>query len=189
MDFLPLDGSGLVPQVDFRTIGNDLWVGLNSPCEVIPSEASAYVDHQSNQRISDDFRAKGPTGLFLEMEWALDADWFDPDAGWRPFLPLPSRGASEWYYQLDQNTPPDPESTSPHLTIFPRLLSTMETDLQRLESCVVAVAKLSMFPARAVRPGLHDLTQLKGSFDSIQSLESFGANVKRQALDYLGFLS
>jgi hypothetical protein len=189
MDFLPLDGTGLVPQIDFRTIGNDLWVGLNSSCDVIPSEAPAYIDHQSKQRISDDFRAKGPTGLYLEMEWALDTDWYDPDAGWRPFMPLPSGGASEWYYQLDQNTPPDPESASPHLTIFPRLLSTMESDLQTLESCVVAIAKSSIFPARAARPGRYDFTQLKGPFDSIRSLESFGANVKRQALDYLGFLA
>lgn len=121
MDFLPLDGSGLVPQVDFRTIGNDLWVGLNASCEFIPLEASAYADYQSTQRVSDDFRAKGPTGLNLEMEWALDADWFDPEAGWRPYLPLPSGKAEEWYYQLDQSTPADPVSTSPHLTIFPRL--------------------------------------------------------------------
>ena len=189
MDFLPLDGSGLVPQVDFRTIGNDLWVGLNSRCELIPSEAPAYIDYQSNQHISDDFRAKGLTGLYLEMEWALDADWYDPDAGWRPFLPLPSEGSGEWYYQLNQNTPPDPESASPHLTIFPRLLSSMENDLKLLESCVVAVAKSSIFPLRAMRPGWYDFAQLRGPFDSIQSLESFGANVKRQALDYLGFLA
>lgn len=189
MDFLPLDDSGLVPQIDFRTIGNDHWIGLNASCEVIPSEASAYVDFQSTQRVSDDFRAKGPTGLYLEMEWALDADWFDPEAGWRPYLPLPSEGAKEWYYQLDQNTPADPASKSPHLTIFPRLLSTMENDLRLLESCVVNIAKSSIFPVRAYRPGLYDFEQLRGPFDSVRSLENFGANVKRQALDYLGFLA
>jgi hypothetical protein len=189
MDFLPLDDTGLVPQVDFRTIGNDLWVGLNSSCDAIPSEAPDYFDHQNNQRVANDFRAKGPTGLYLEMEWALDADWYNPDAGWRPFMPVPTGGANEWYYQLHQNTLPDPESASPHLTIFPRLLSVMECDLQVLQSCVVAVAESSIFPAKAARPGLYDFTQLKGPFDSIQSLESFGANVKRQALDYLGFLA
>ena len=123
------------------------------------------------------------------MEWALDADWHNPDAGWRLFLLLPLGGAEEWYYQLDQNTPPNLESVSPHLTIFPRLLAMMENDLKTLESCVVAVAQSSMFPARAVRPGRYDFAQLKGPFESIQCLENFGTNVKRQALDYLGFLA
>lgn len=109
--------------------------------------------------------------------------------GWHPFMPLPSRESNEWYYQLDQNTPHNPETASPHLTIFLRLLSTMESDLQTLKDCVVAIAKSSIFPARATRPGLYDCTQLKGPFNSIQSLENFGANVKRQALDYLGFLA
>jgi hypothetical protein len=189
MDFLPLDGIGLVPQVDFRTIGNDLWIGLNASCDTIPSEAPAYVDHQDKQRVADSFRAKGPTGLYLEMEWALDADWYDPNASWRPFMPLPSGGSEEWYYQMDQHTPPNPESRSPHYTIFPSLLSTMEDDLQALESCVIAIAKSSIFSNRAMRPGLYDFAQLKGTFDSIESLEHFGANVKRQALDYLGFLA
>jgi len=40
-----------------------------------------------------------------------------------------------------------------------------------------------------MRPGLYNLAQLKGTFDSIESLEHFGANIKRQALDYLGFLA
>ncbi|EDR02827.1 uncharacterized protein LACBIDRAFT_307926 [Laccaria bicolor S238N-H82] len=189
MDFLPLDDTGLVPQVDFRTIGEDLWVGLNASCDKIPSEASAYVDYQSNQRVADEFRDKGPTGLNLEMEWALDADWYDPEASWRPFLPLPSGMATEWYYQMDQGTPSDPESISPQYTIFPPLLSEMEKDLHRFESYVVAIAKSSIFPARAARPGLYDFEQLKGPFDSIRSLENFGANVKRQALDYLSFLA
>ena len=119
MDFLLLDDSGLVPQINCRIIRNDHWIGLNAPCKVIPLEASAYVDFKSNQRISDNFRAKEPTGLYLEMEWALDADWFNPNVGWHPYLLLPSGGDKEWYYQLDQSTLVDPESTSPHFTIFP----------------------------------------------------------------------
>lgn len=65
----------------------------------------------------------------------------------------------------------------------------MENDLQLLKSCVITIAKSSIFPARAVGLGLYDFTQLKGPFDSIRSLEYFGTNVKRQALDYLGFLT
>ena len=146
MDFLPLDGFGLVPKVNFRTIRNDLWVGLNTSCDVIPSEAPAYIDHQSKQWIVDNFRAKGPTGLYLEMEWALDADCYNLNTGWRPFMPLPSGDTKKWYYQMDQHTPPDPASKSPHYTIFPLLLMAIEDDLQLLESCMISIATSSIFP-------------------------------------------
>ena len=189
MDFLPIDYQGKVPTIDFRCISNDQWIGLNAACDSIPLEAAAFVDHQRMQRISDDFRPKGPTGVFLDMEWALDADWFDPNAGWRPYLPLPPEGSTEWYFQLDQSTPFDPASIPPIYTIFPRTLSVIEDDLHKLEGCVVAIAKSSVFPMRGTRPGRYDYDKLQGPFDSIQTLESFGANVKRQALDYLAFLT
>ena len=189
MDFLPLDNRGTVPNVDLRLIGNDQWISLNATCDSIPLEAAAFVDHQRKQRIADDFRPKGPTGIFLDMEWALDADWYDPDAGWRPFLPLPAEGAPEWYFQLDQSTPMDPNSIPPLHTIFPRYLSTMEGDLHTLEGCVTAITRSSIFPLRGARPGNYDYAKLQGPFDSIETLEAFGANVKRQALDYLAFLT
>ena len=171
--------------MDFRTIDNDQWIGHNAACDLIPLEAAAFVNHQRTQRIVDDFRPKGPTGLFLDMEWALDADWFDPEASWRPYLPLPTEGAPEWYFQLDQSTLSDPNTMPPLCTILPRSLTIMVDDLQMLEECVVAIVKSSVFPTRGTRPGRYDYEKLQGPFDSIQTLEAFGANVKRQALDYL----
>ena len=170
MDFLPLDGQGMVPTVDFRRISNDQWVGLNASCDSIPLEAAAFINHQRTQRISDDFQPKGPTGLFLDMEWALDADWFDPDAGWRPYLPLPAEGSSEWYFQLDQSMPADLTTIPPLHTIFPRLLSTMEDDLRALEGCVMAISQSSIFPIRGARLGNYNYIGLQGPFDSIQTL-------------------
>ena len=189
MDFLPLDDLGMVPAVDFRYIGKDQWIGLNASCDSIPLEAAAFVDWQRTQKVSDDFRPKGPTGLYLDMEWALDADWFDPDAGWRPYLPLPAEGSSEWYFQLDQNTPVDLTTIPPLHTIFPSSLTAIEDDLHKLEGCVVAISRSSIFPMRGARPGRFDYEKLSGPFDSIEALEAFGANVKRQALDYLAFLT
>jgi len=189
MDFLPLDNRGSVPTVNFRCIGNDQWIGLNAACNSIPLEAAAFVDHQRTQTISDDFRSKGPTGVFLDMEWALDADWFNPDTGWRPYIPLPVEGSSEWYFQLNQTTPVDTTSIPPLHNIFPPFLSVMEDDLHTLEGCVTAIAKSSIFPLRAARPGNYNYEKLQGPFDSEQTLQAFAANVKRQALDYMAFLT
>jgi len=83
MDYLPLDHLGLVPSIDFRQIQDNFWIGLNAPCELIPSEACSPPQH-----VASAFKATGPMGMLLEMEWALDANWFDPDAGWCVYFTL-----------------------------------------------------------------------------------------------------
>lgn len=184
MDFLPLDDSGLVPTIDFKHIQNDLWIGLNAPCEGIPVEAS------SPHRLPV-FKATGPTGMLFEMEWALDADWYDPDAGWRLFLPKPIEDSSQWFFNLDHGTPVDLEamSQSCECSIHPSAVSKMEDDLCRFETCMAAITHSTMFPARGCRPGHYSYDSLCDTFNNNQALEDFGANTKRQALDYLTFIN
>ena len=184
MDYLPLDDQGVVPSIDFRTIRDDLWIGLNASCEAIPSEAS------STQRLPS-FRSTGPTGMLLEMEWALDADWYDPDAGWRPFLPKPAPDSKEWFFQLDHSTPANLSTIneSGECSILPIIALRMEDDIRRTEACVAAIASSTTFPLRACRPGYYTYEPLHGTFDGTQTLEDFGANCKRQVLDYLAFIN
>ena len=184
MDYLPLDHSGLVPSIDFRRIHGDLWIGLNAPCDAIPLEASSSPQIPA-------FIATGPTGMLLEMEWALDADWFDPDAGWRPYLPRPTQESKEWFFQLDQSTPADLHtvSESGECFIHPSVITKMENDLRRYEGCVVSIAHSTTFPMRACRPGHYDYDSMRNAFADTQTLENFGANTKRQALDYLAFIN
>jgi len=185
MDCLPLDHLGLVPSIDFRCIRDDLWIGLNAPCDAIPSEASS-PPHQVPV-----FRATSPTGMLLEMEWALDADWFNPDAGWRPYLPKPTQESSQWFFQLDHNTPVDLQTTSNsgEYSIHPSVIARMEDDLRHYEACVISIAHSTTFPAKACRPGYCDYDTLHDTFADSQALEDFGVKAKRQALDYLAFIN
>ena len=184
MDYLPTDDQGLVPSIDFRTIRNDLWIGLNTSCNAIPSEAL------STQRLPS-FRLTGPTGMLLEMEWALDADWYNPDAGWRPFLPKPTPESKEWFFQLDHSTPVDLSTIaeSGECSILPTIALQMEGDIRRVEACVAAIAQLTTFPLQACRLGYYTYKLLHGTFDDTQALEDFGMNCKRQVLDYLAFIN
>lgn len=184
MDYLPLDDQGLVPSIDFRTIRDDLWIGLNASCDAIPSEAT------STQRLPS-FRSTGPTGMLLEMEWALDADWYDPDAGWRPFLPKPTPESKEWFFQLGDSTPADLSTINDtgECSILPNIALRMENDIRRVEACVAAITSSTKFPSRACRPGYYEYEPLHGTFDDTQTLEDFGANCKRQVLDYLAFIN
>jgi len=85
MDILFADDCGAVPPVEFRTIGRDDWVALNVSAATIPIEAMEY-----RSRCGFEHRSKGPTGVYLEMEWGLDLDWYDSNASWRPYIPLKS---------------------------------------------------------------------------------------------------
>jgi len=87
-----MDNLEEVPTVEFHAIGEDSWMALNASLTLISTGAMDYRTQEA-----DEHHATGPTGVFLEMEWALDMDWYDHDASWRPFIPLrpsdPSEGA------------------------------------------------------------------------------------------------
>jgi len=83
MDLLIVDDLGCVPSVEQQMIQKDKWVILNTPLAVIPMEA---MDHRL--RRPTEHRLTGPTGVYLEMEWSLDMDWYDRDASWCPYIPL-----------------------------------------------------------------------------------------------------
>lgn len=77
MDVLFTDDFGSVPSLDFKTIGQNDWVAWNVPASAIPIEAMEYKSQRGH-----DHRSKGPTGVYLEMEWGLDLDWYDCNASW-----------------------------------------------------------------------------------------------------------
>ena len=129
--------------------------------------------------------------MLFEMEWALDPDWFNPDAGWHPYLPKLTEGSDQWFFHLDHSTPVDLQRVSEtgEYTIHPLVITEMEDDLCPFEACVVAIAHSTAFPLRGCRPGYYNYEPLHDNFSDTQSLENFGVNVKRQALDYLAFIN
>jgi hypothetical protein len=65
-------------------------------------------------------RPTRPTGVYLEMEWALDMDWYDCDTSWCPYIPLKpdiaeggplSKNPSDWFFSFDMTTPYEHLST------------------------------------------------------------------------------
>ena len=189
MEFLPKDSHGLPPSIDFKTINDDLWFGFNYSCDLIPMEASDYISSQTHATHAARTKATGPTGTYLEMEWALDADWFNPEAGWRPYLPRAREDSDEWFFQLDHNTQINVNSSDGTYGIAPSSVKRMELDLHRFEECVLAIAHSSALTRGGIRPGDYPYDALRGNFSSKEEVEDFGANVKCQALDYLGFIT
>ena len=191
MDVLPTDDKGFVPLMEFRTIGKDEWIGFNTHLAVIPAEAMDY-----RSRRPDDRRATGPTGVFLEMEWGLDMDWYDHDASWRPYIPLKplatdgravSESGCDWFFDFEMST--SWESTiAGYFTISEAARSTIETDLSTLSRCIGNVTSNHPFPFEAARPldWDHDLLS---PFPTVEDLQAAGGVARRTALDYLGFLN
>ncbi|EDR00807.1 uncharacterized protein LACBIDRAFT_333862 [Laccaria bicolor S238N-H82] len=83
MDILFMDTSGGVPSFEFRVTGQHDWVAFNASNSTIPIEAMEYKVQRGHEH-----RSKGPTGIYLDMEWGLDLDWYDSNASWHPYIPL-----------------------------------------------------------------------------------------------------
>jgi len=77
MDILLTDKSGTVPSAKFHMIGQTDWVALNNSSSAILVKAMEY-----RSQVRQDQRSKGPTGMYLEMEWGLDMDWYNHNATW-----------------------------------------------------------------------------------------------------------
>ena len=192
MDFLFTDDQGKVPTIEFRSVGGDSWMALNASSIAIPGEAMDYRAQKADER-----RPTGPTGVFLEMEWALDMDWYDHDASWRPFIPLKPSDSSEgalsesgldWFFEFDMSTPYI-QGTGGGFTIPEHTRSTIDTDLTNWSWLIDEIATNHPFPYEASRPCPYDRGVITRGFDSCEELQAAGGIVKRTAVDYLGFLT
>lgn len=191
MDLLFNKSDG-VPSLEFRTIGQYDWVACNTPASAIPIEAMEYKTQKGH-----DHRSKGPTGMYLDMEWGLDLDWYDCNASWRPYIPLKPDDASEsavsksgndWFFDFEMSTPWVHLSTG--VFIIPKeVRESIDEDLLHLSGCVDEIATNHPFPFDSARPPPHDLGLLLCAFDSSEELQAVGCSAKRLAIDYLGFLS
>lgn len=192
MDMLPTDDKGFIPLMEFRTVGKDEWTGFNTHLAVIPVEAMDY-----RSRWPDERRDTGPTGIFLEMEWGLDMDWYNHDASWRPYIPLKPLAAEgkavsesgwDWFFDFDMSTPGE-SSPAGHFTIPATSRSVIEDDLSSLFGCIEDITSNHPFPFDSARPLHWDHGLLLHPFPTTRELQVAGGIVKRTALNYLGFLN
>jgi len=192
MDILITDDSGNVPLVEQRIVQKDDWIVLNGSMTGIPIEAMDYRSHRPSEH-----RATGPTGVFLDMEWGLDMDWYNRDACWRPYIPLRPEEAggeplsdtsSDWFFDFDMTTPYNHLSTG--VFIVPEATrDQIHADITKWAWCVEDICSNDPFPPNTTRPPNFDLGTLMHSFSTLEELQAAGGICKRTAVDFLGFLA
>lgn len=192
MDTLFTDSLGRVPTIEFRTVGNDSWTALDALTTAIPVEAMDY-----RLKKADDHCSTGPTGVYLEMEWGLDMDWYDHDASWRPFIPLKtaeSSGAAlsesglDWFFDFEMSTLWE-QGISGGFTIPERTRSIIDSDLTTWSWVIDEIAMNHPFPHDSSRPPPYDRGIINRGFSSCEELQAAGGVAKRMAVDYLGFIA
>ena len=166
----------------------DKWIVLNGPMTGIPMEA---MDHRS--RRPDQHRATGPTGVFLEMVWGLDMDWYDRDACWRPYIPLKTTDAggeplsgtgSDWFFDFDMTTSYNHLATG--MFIVPEAAhDQIHTDIVNWAECIDDICSNHPFPPKTARPPDFDHGTLIQGFSTLEELQAAGGLCKRTAVDYL----
>ena len=192
MDALFVDDLGRVPTAEFRMVGKDSWMALNASSLVIPAEAMDY-----RMRRADDCHATGPTGIFLEMEWGLDMDWYDHDASWRPFIPLRpddpgeealSSSSLDWFFDCEMSMP-WVQGIRGGFTIPEHTRSMIDTDLTNWSSCMDEIITNHPYPFDSSHPHPYDRGIIQRGFDTCEELQVAGGIARRTAMDYLGFFA
>ena len=167
-------------------------MALNALTAAIPAEAMDY-----KTRRADDHRATGPTGVFLEMEWGLDMDWYDHDASWRPFIPLKpsdsiegalSGSGSDWFFDFNMSTPWQ-QGISGGFTIPEHARSVIDVDLSNWSWFIDEITSNNPYPYNSSRPQPYDCGVIHRGFSSCEELQAAGGVAKRTAVDYLGFIT
>ena len=141
-------------------------------------------------------RSKGLTGVYLEMEWGLDLDWYDSNASWRPYIllkskdlggPAISKSGNDWFFDFEMSTPWKRLATG--VFIVPEdTRASINEDLVNLSWCIDEITTNLPFPFNSDRPLPHDLGLLLQAFDTNEALQVAGCVAKRMAVNYLGFL-
>ena len=192
MDVLPTDDKGFVPLMEFRTIDKDEWIGFSTHLTVIPVEAMDYRSQRPPER-----RATGPTGVYLEMEWGLDMDWYDHEASWRPYIPLKplapdgkaaSGSGNDWFFDFEMSMSWE-SSPAGHFWVSETSRSVIQADLASFSEWICDITSNHPFPFDSARPLDWDHDLLCQPFPSIEELQIAGGIARRTAVDYLGFLS
>lgn len=138
----------------------------------------------------------GPTGVFLEMEWGLDMDWYDHEASWRPYIPLRplaadgkavSASGSDWFFDFDMSTPWEP--VSDHFLVPEISRSIIDADLSSFSACIDDITSNHPFPIDSAWPLDWDHGLLLCPFPTVEELQTAGATARRTAVDYLGFIN
>jgi len=192
MDVLPSDDRGFVPLMEFRSIGKDEWIGFSTHLTVIPVEAMDYRSRQPAER-----RDTGPTGVYLEMEWGLDMDWYNHDTSWWPYIPLKplaadgkavSRSGSDWFFDFETSTSWEPTQEG-HFVVPETLQVVIDMDLSFFFECIGNITLNYPFPFNSACPLHWDHNLLICPFPTIEELQIAGGTARRIAVDYLGFIS
>jgi len=150
--------------------------------------------HESHQ--PDEHWAMGSTGIYLEMEWGLDMDWYDHNACWHPYIPLKMEGVrgeplstsgSDWFFDFDLTILYDHLSTG-IFTIPEPTHNQIHTDITAWAWCINNICSNQLFPPRTAWPSRFDLGTLIQGFSTLEDLQAVGGVCRCTAVNYLGFL-
>lgn len=185
MDLLFTDMNRNVPRYEEKLIEGQLWVGLNCSLDSIPAQAMALKDQIERGKNAQ----TGPTGVFLDLDPAIEMDWDDLNFPWRFHIPVGSMPAVEtpWEHQMYQTSPWVMRDNEYQLT--EDFKDKAANDLQEAWLAVAELSSKDPVPPMTPCPSEFSIFQLEFSSPSLADIQIIGAEAKRAALDYKGFLN
>lgn len=175
------NSQGIIPVPIFRVHGGLTWVYLNCPDQVIPLEALDLSAPPSR-------KSYGPTGLLLEGEWSQEISWNKIEKAWHAFIPLDSPHDRTWYLEHERGVATLASPSYDHYILPYQWLVRANTDIMGLHKLCESIRRSSPYGSNSPIPDIPDFESVGLRFEEERDAEISAMDVRRSALDHLGFL-
>ncbi|KAJ7915262.1 hypothetical protein B0H13DRAFT_1610700 [Mycena leptocephala] len=165
------------------------WIGVNKSCEAIPGDALNFIDshhHQMDDSPVDEF------GRFVDMEWADQPDWYNPEDHARGWIPLAKENDSRrgaWAKQTKSLMPVVGPMTDGKWRLADLTQELMKDDVAYFQDLMEEICLGTLYDEETHLPALFDIERISGRFSSELDVHKMVMDARRAVLNNLGHIS
>ncbi|KAJ7900485.1 hypothetical protein B0H13DRAFT_1883464 [Mycena leptocephala] len=154
------------------------WIGINKSCSVIPRNMLNFMDSHHHQR--DDSPVDG-FGRFLDIEWADQPDWYNPEDHVQGWIPL-AREDDE--LGLSKLSP----MSDGKWCVADLSQEVMKNDVKYFQDLMEEICLGKLYDEESYLPSLFDVERISGHYSSEVEVHRMVMDARRTVLSNLGHI-
>ncbi|KAK7040507.1 hypothetical protein R3P38DRAFT_2512889 [Favolaschia claudopus] len=165
------------------------WIGINAPCDRIPSGALDFCDRMDYQ---DEYSAKDEFGRFLTIEWADQPDWYDLSTHNRGWTPLAKEGDTKrgsWARNTKSYLRAEGPDADGKWGLDAAELREVEADTRYFRMLLEELSVNPLMDSETYTPYVFDYEKLHMPYNFEDEVHEMVMEVRRSVLDHMGTIA
>ncbi|KAJ7844989.1 hypothetical protein B0H13DRAFT_1647694 [Mycena leptocephala] len=165
------------------------WIGVNKSCAVIPRGALNFIDsyhHQMDDSPVDEF------GRFVDMEWADQPDWYNPEdhaRGWIPLARDDDQRRGAWAKQTRLLMPVIGPMSDGKWRLPEMTRDLMKSDVVYFQDLMEEICLGKLYDDETYLPALFDVERISARYSTESEVHRMVTDARRAILSNLGHIS